>query len=173
MCLQTNMLQTLYNLKGSIALEMRLTHNWSMYHHRFRVQASLARVAEFHSRADSMPNITPPFIRVKIHRAPAVLVNGDKMDFTMWLGPLPVRWLAQIEEVSPAGFSDRLLRGPFTEWIHRHTFIAVDEHTTEILDEITLQIKPHLLWGPVGLGMRLGLPVLFAFRAWKTKRMLE
>jgi ligand-binding SRPBCC domain-containing protein len=143
------------------------------YHHRFRVRASLARVAEFHSHAASMPAILPPPIIVRVHHAPPILANGDEMDFTMWLGPLPVRWLARIETVSPTGFSDRQLRGPFAEWLHRHTLVAVDENTTEVRDEITLRLLPHLLWWPIGLGMRLGLPILFAFRAWKTKRILE
>lgn len=143
-----------------------------IYHHSFRVQASLARVAEFHCRAASMAAITPPPIVVKVQRAPAVLADGDEMEFTMWLGPLPVHWLARIEAVSSTGFTDRQLQGPFAEWVHKHTFAAVDEHTTDILDEVTLRLRPHPLWWTVGLGMRLGLPVLFAFRAWKTKRML-
>ena len=53
------------------------------------------------------------------------------------------------------------------------TFVAVDEYTTDVLDEITTRLRPHLLWWPVGLGMQLGLPVLFAFRAWKTRRLLQ
>jgi ligand-binding SRPBCC domain-containing protein len=95
------------------------------------------------------------------------------MDFTMWLGPLPLRWLARIEEVSPTGFTDRQLRGPFQEWIHRHTFVPVDESTTAVLDEIELKLRSHLLWGLVGLGMWLSLPLLFAYRAWKTRRLIQ
>jgi ligand-binding SRPBCC domain-containing protein len=95
------------------------------------------------------------------------------MDFTMWLGPLPMRWLARIEAVSDAGFTDRQLRGPFTEWIHRHIFRAVDKNTTDVMDEITFRLRLHPLWWLVGLGMWFGLPVPFAFRAWKTKRMLS
>jgi hypothetical protein len=30
-----------------------------------------------------------------------------------------------------------------------------------------------LSWGVIGLAMWLGLPFLFAFRAWKTRRLLE
>jgi ligand-binding SRPBCC domain-containing protein len=119
-----------------------------------------------------MAAITPPPIVVKMQRAPAVLTDGAEMAFTMWLGPLPIRWLAHIEAVSDTGFTDRQLGGPFAKWVHRHTFVAVDENTTEVLDEITLQLRLHLIWWPVGLGMWLGLPILFAFRAWKTKRML-
>jgi hypothetical protein len=36
----------------------------------------------------------------------------------------------------------------------------------------SLRLRSHAIWGLVGLGMWLGLPGLFAFRAWKTKRML-
>jgi ligand-binding SRPBCC domain-containing protein len=144
-----------------------------IYHHRFSVRAPLDRVAEFHGRAISMAAITPPPIIIRLRHAPEFLAEGDEMDFTMWLGPLPVRWLARIEAVSSSGFIDRQLRGPFAEWVHRHTFVAVDEHTTDVIDEVTLKLKTHPLWWFVGLGMQVGLPLLFAFRKWKTRRLLE
>jgi ligand-binding SRPBCC domain-containing protein len=143
-----------------------------IYRHRFLVRAPLARVSEFHSQSASMAAITPPPILVRIQRAPARLVEGDEMAFTMWLGPLPIRWLARIEDVSSSGFSDRQLQGPFTEWVHRHTFTAIDEHTTAVSDEVSVRLRRHPFWGLVGLGMWLGLPILFAFRAWKTRRLL-
>jgi ligand-binding SRPBCC domain-containing protein len=143
------------------------------YRHQFRVPASVERVAEFHSHSASMAAITPPPIVVKVQHTPAVLADGDEMAFTMWLSPLPIHWLALIEAVSEAGFTDRQLRGPFTEWVHRHIFQAVDENTTDVMDEINFLLRLHPLWWPVGLGMWLGLPVLFAFRVGKTKKMLS
>jgi ligand-binding SRPBCC domain-containing protein len=143
------------------------------YQHRFRVRAALPLVAKFHMYPASMSAITPPPILVKIHQAPDVLTNGDRMAFTMWLGPLPVFWEARIEAVSPDGFIDRQMSGPFAEWVHGHTFMIVDEQTTEVVDEVTLRLSKHPFWWLVGLGMRLGLPMLFAFRRWKTKRILE
>ena len=142
------------------------------YLHIFRVKASLSRVALFHQQPTSMGAITPPPIRVELHRVPANL-SGGEMDFTLWLGPLPFHWLAQIEDVSESGFTDRQLRGPFAEWVHRHSFVAVDDHSTDVIDQISLQLKPNLVWGSIGLGFRLGMPVLFAYRAWKTRRLLE
>jgi ligand-binding SRPBCC domain-containing protein len=82
------------------------------YYHRFRVPASIDQVAEFHRHSTSMAAITPPPILVRVQRSPAVLANGDEMAFTMWLGLLPVHWLARIEAVSDTGFTDRQL-GPF------------------------------------------------------------
>ena len=143
------------------------------YYHRFRVRAPLARVTEFHSCAGSMTAITPPPIFIRMKSAPNTLREGDEMDFTMWIGPLPVRWLARIEGTSAAGFTDRQLRGPFAEWVHHHRFTAVDAQTTEINDEITLRLRSHPIWWLVGFGMRAGLPILFAYRAWKTRRLLQ
>jgi ligand-binding SRPBCC domain-containing protein len=95
------------------------------------------------------------------------------MDFTLWFGPLPIQWSASIEDVTDSGFTDRQLRGPFSNWEHRHTFNRVDDQTTEVMDEISLRLKSHPIWGPIGLAFLLGLPALFAYRAWKTRRLLE
>ncbi|HQF62737.1 MAG TPA: hypothetical protein PLT26_09570, partial [Anaerolineaceae bacterium] len=66
------------------------------YEHRFRVQAALSRVRNFHSRAESMAAITPPPVFVKMKSTPATLNENDIMDFTMWMGPLPIHlWLFQ------------------------------------------------------------------------------
>ena len=85
------------------------------YAHRFRVEAPLAAVAEFHSRSASMPAITPPPMIVRVHAAPAVLAEGDTMDFTLWAGPIPVRWVARIEDAS----ADRLHRPPTPRAVRR------------------------------------------------------
>ena len=143
------------------------------YEHTFTVRAPLAAVTKFHRQAGSLSAITPPPVRVRVHRAPEQLAGGAEMDFTLWLGLVPVPWLARIEEVSPAGFVDRQVRGPFNRWLHRHTFISRGDKLTEVRDEIELELKRHPLWGPVGWSMWLGLPLLFAYRGWKTRRLLE
>ena len=143
------------------------------YKHRFKVKAPLAEVAEFHSQSASMGDITPPPAVVKVHQAPARLDDGDEMDFTVWLGPLPVRWKARIEDVSATGFVDRQLQGPFRCWTHRHSFQPIDEETTEVVDEIEFKLAKHPVRGIMGLGMSLSLPFLFAYRGWKTRRLLK
>ena len=143
------------------------------YQHRFRVDAPVAAVADFHAQAASMGAITPPPVVVRIQRAPAHLNEGDEMEFTLWLGPLPVYWLARIEDVSPTSFSDRQLHGPFRHWLHRHIFVAADETTTAVVDEIEMSLRFHPWWGLVGLGMWLSLPLLFAYRGWKTRQLMH
>jgi ligand-binding SRPBCC domain-containing protein len=143
------------------------------YQHIFQVKAPLAEVATFHTAATSLKAITPPLIPMRFHHAPERMGDGDEIDFTMWMGPLPVRWVAQVGEVSPDGFVDRQLRGPFEAWAHRHTFVQVEEGRRDVLDEVEASLKPHPVWGLVGLAMWLGLPLLFAYRGWKTRQLLE
>ena len=143
------------------------------YQHRFEVNVPLAEVAEFHRQSQSMADITPPPVKVQIHQAPAQLAEGDEMDFTLWLGPLPIRWLAGIENVGPTSFTDRQLRGPFRHWTHRHIFESINPETTAVVDEIELGLRLHPWWGLVGLGMRLTLPFLFAYRGWRTCQVLR
>jgi ligand-binding SRPBCC domain-containing protein len=143
------------------------------YSHRFRVRAARSAVTEFHSRADSLTAITPPIVPVQMESAPTQLVSGSQMAFTMWLGPLPVKWRAYISSMSSRGFTDHQMEGPFRYWIHRHTFVDIDGQHTSVIDEVQAGLKWHLVWAPVGLAMWLSLPLLFAYRGWKTRRTLE
>lgn len=143
------------------------------YHHSFQVQASLAVVADLHAQPAGLSALTPPPVVIRMHQAPARLNEGDEMDFTLCLGPLAIHWVARIENVRDNGFVDRQLVGPFAVWSHRHRFVQVDTATTTVIDEIEASLHLHPWWGLVGLGMWLSLPLLFAYRGWKTKRLLE
>jgi ligand-binding SRPBCC domain-containing protein len=142
------------------------------YRSRFVVKAPLATVTEFHRRAASMGSITPPPIIVNVHAAPAILNDGDQMEFTMWLGPLPVRWVAGIEQL-PNGFIDRQISGPFDQWVHRHTFEALSPRETVVHDRVEAAPKRHWFWWLVGMSMWLGMPILFGYRGWRSKAILE
>ena len=143
------------------------------YRHSFRVQARQASVARFHTQASSLGAITPPMMPTSLHYAPEQMADGDEMAFTVWLGPVPVRWVARVEDVTISGFADQQVAGPFDAWTHRHTFVQENEGATSVVDEIEAKLRRHLVWGPVGLTMWLGLPLLFVYRGWKTRQILE
>jgi ligand-binding SRPBCC domain-containing protein len=144
-----------------------------IHRHDFTVRAPLSEVALFHTQASGLGDITLPFMPMRLHNAPNELGEGDSMAFTLWLGPVPVRWQAQVTDVSETGFVDSQVQGPFDKWTHRHTFEEVDAKITRVVDRVEAKPRAHLFWGPVGWAMWLGLPVLFAFRGWKTRRLLE
>jgi ligand-binding SRPBCC domain-containing protein len=143
------------------------------YHHRFVVNAPLEAVRDFHSRSSSMAAITPPPIIVQMHEAPEILGEGDEMEFTMWMGPVPLRWRARIHDVTPTRFRDSLIKGPFERWTHEHTFVAIDANRTEVIDTVDIELNPYPFWRTVGWLMAKNLPVLFGYRQWRTRRLLE
>ena len=143
------------------------------FERRFRVRAPVDAVAAFHSDPASMGAITPPPIIVRVRSAPPRLASGDRMDFTLWAGPVPIRWVAGIEDASRAGFTDRQLSGPFAAWTHRHAFERVDDGVTEVVDRVEAAYRAGAWWGLVGRLMWVGMPALFAYRARRTRRLLE
>ncbi len=143
------------------------------YRHTFLVQAPLAEVASFHAQSRSMGAITPPPVIVRVHRAPAMLKEGDEMAFTLWLLLLPIRWVARIQDVAANEFTDVQLSGPFASWKHTHTFIPRTNNQTEVKDVVEATLSPNPIKWLIGLGMWLSMPVLFAYRGWKTKKLLQ
>lgn len=143
------------------------------YQHTFDVQAALEDVSQFHRRSTSLGTITPPLLQLQMDSAPDILQDDDVMNFTLGLGPLTVAWKARIENQSLYGFTDVQLEGPFKRWSHQHTFVPLGDDATRVLDEIEFALRPHPLWWLIGAVMALGLPLMFRYRAWKTRRILE
>ena len=143
------------------------------FRHEFQVNAPIERVAEFHSSTEALKLLTPPPLFVKFNQVEP-MGEGSRADFTLWLGPIPIRWIAKHSNVHPTdGFTDTQVEGPFQTWIHRHTFTQMTTDMTKIIDEIEGQSSDHLFSGIVSRLMWLTLPILFAYRAQQTRRAVE
>lgn len=141
--------------------------------HRFTVNVPLEAVADFHRDTRALRRLTPPPVIVQFHLVEP-LAEGSRADFTLWLGPIPVRWVALHSQVDQLhGFTDTQLSGPFKEWIHRHSFQSVDEQTTAVIDQVQAAPGSGLFHGLVSRFMWLNLRFMFAYRAWITRRALE
>lgn len=140
------------------------------FEHRFTVEAPQAAVAQFHFSAASLRAITP--IPMSIQQAPDPLRDGDQIVFTLWM-PFPVRWHGSVDNLSDEGFDDYQEAGPFERWHHRHSFRRIDEQTTEVHDAVSADLPRHPLRALVAATMWLGLPLLFAYRGWQTRRRLR
>lgn len=144
-----------------------------IYRHQFTARSTLAEVRDFHSKSRNMAEITPPPVIVRIQNAPQTLREGDEMQFTLWLLFIPIRWLSRIEDVTTTGFVDRQLRGPFKTWRHKHSYQEENSHTIAVVDEVEADLSSNPFWWLVGAGMWISMPLLFAYRAWKTQKLLE
>lgn len=142
--------------------------------YEFLVRAPQAAVAQFHHDASTLRRLSPPPLFVQLHRVDP-LAEGAIADFTLWFGPLPVRWVAVHSQVSPsAGFTDTQQRGPLRVWRHTHRFEAVDAAVTRVIEQVEYDHHPGL----AGLFSRVlfappGLRFLFWYRGWVTRRALE
>lgn len=142
------------------------------FSHRFDVDAPLDQVVAFHKDARVLKQLTPPPVIVQIHQVEP-LAEGSIAEFTMWAGPLPIRWQAVHSQVQPGqGFTDTQTRGPFKYWSHQHIFAALTPERTEIIDRVRAIPSNHLLWGLVSRLMWFSLPFLFSYRAWRTRQAL-
>lgn len=137
----------------------------------FTVNAPLQAVADFHRETTALKKLTPPPVFVQIH-SHQPLAEGSRSVFTMWFGPLPLRWVAVHSDVTPLnGFTDTQESGPLLTWRHTHHFTALTASTSRVSERIEYSHKSgwrgilsRLLFAPVGLR------VMFAYRAWVTRR---
>lgn len=134
----------------------------------FVVAAPVEAVARFHSDTRALKRLNLPGLFLQFHRLEPV-AEGSLADFTIWLGPIPIRWQASHFDVDTnRGFTDVQTRGPFAQWRHCHSFEILDDQNSRVSDEIKAQpgsLISHLMWA--------GMPLLFAYRAWRTRRILE
>jgi len=137
------------------------------------LNSALKDVAKFHRQSSNMSRITPPPLYVQMMNSPDILSDGSVMEFIIWFGPIPIKWRSLIEDTSQNGFVDRQLSGPFKSWSHNHRFQTIDNQNTIVIDEIQAELQTHPLWFFIGLSMWLGMPILFAYRGWKTKREIR
>lgn len=135
------------------------------------IDTSLAAITDFHSDPRALARLTPPPICMQLHRDDRRSLTDGEIDFTLWFGPLPIRWLARHEPgPTPHSFADSQVKGPLAYWRHEHIFTEVSGGI-ELTDRITIAHRR----APLGLLTRLafdGLPlrILFAYRHWRTRR---
>jgi ligand-binding SRPBCC domain-containing protein len=143
------------------------------FDYTFTVNAPLTAVADFHRDTRILKKLTPPPVFVQIHRAEP-LAEASVAEFTMWFGPLPLRWQAVHTDVGPHGFTDTQTEGPLRYWQHTHRFTAASPTVTQIHEQIEYDYDDGL-WG---LFTRLlfnkpGLYALFTARKWLTRWYLK
>ncbi|HSH03415.1 MAG TPA: cyclase [Anaerolineae bacterium] len=140
------------------------------FDYKFTVNAPLSAVANFHSDTRVLKRLTPPPLYMQIHQFDP-LQEGAQAHFTMWVGPIPLKWHAHHHDFDPLhGFTDTQVDGPMAKWVHTHRFDAINHNQTVVHEHIEFE-HPR---GPRGLFTRLlfnppGLYLLFTYRQLVTR----
>jgi len=138
------------------------------------IDAPVETVWNFHEKADILQVLTPPWQPVQVIRRQRGLDVGAISEFRLFLGPIPVRWVATHTEYEKYRlFTDEQTDGPMASWTHRHQFTE-ENGKTRLTDAIAFSIPGGWL-AEILLGwwVQMRLDDMFRYRHEVTKGECE
>ncbi len=135
----------------------------------------LAETFAFFARAENLERITPPWLHFRIcSPLPIQMRVGARIDYTIRLAGVPLRWRSRIEVWEPERrFVDVQERGPYALWEHEHDFEARDAGVW-----MTDRVRYALPLGPLGIAaqaiaVRAALTRIFDYRLARIRELLD
>ena len=85
---------------------------------------SRAEIFEFFSNPGNLDRLTPAWLKFAILTpATSQIKQGALLDYRLRLHGIPIRWQSEIAVWEPPHrFVDRQTKGPYSLWLHEHTF---------------------------------------------------
>lgn len=85
----------------------------------------------FFADAANLERLTPAFLRFRLTTAtPVAMRAGALIQYRLRLRGVPLRWTTEITQWEPPHlFVDTQLKGPYSKWVHAHTFEEQDGGT--------------------------------------------
>lgn len=82
------------------------------------------QIFPFFGDAGNLEAITPPWLNFHVLTPrPIPMHAGQLIDYKLRLHGIPIRWRTEIAAWEPSvRFIDRQLKGPYSLWVHEHTF---------------------------------------------------
>lgn len=131
-------------------------------------------VFSFFADVAHLQAITPPELDFTvITPLPVTMATGTLLEFRLSLFGVPFGWTTEISAWEPPHrFIDRQLVGPYTQWIHRHTFRPGTSGGTVMDDDVTYELPASPLGELAYPLVRRELEKIFTFRRETILRML-
>jgi ligand-binding SRPBCC domain-containing protein len=130
----------------------------------------------FHERPDAFTLLTPPWQQTEIVQPPASLRVGTLVKLRAKVSPIPFWQEIEAEHVEydeGRMFADRMNKGPFAQWLHRHIITAESASTSRLTDSIEYTLPLGFIGKLFGSGIAHSqLERLFAFRHEVTRQAL-
>lgn len=144
------------------------------FQHSSVINAPVEVVWQFHERHDILQLLTPPWQPLQVVRREGGLAIGAITEFRLFLGVLPLTWLARHTECEKNHyFTDVQISGPFDSWVHRHLF-EPEGDKTKLTDDISYVMPGgDTVEFISGWLVQAQLEAMFRYRHFVTKRECE
>jgi len=133
---------------------------------KLTLKKPLTEVFEFFAKAENLQKICPPELDfTMLTPLPFEMRKGTLIDYNIRLYGFPLRWRTLISEWNPPhSFIDESVKGPYKQWIHRHTFTENEKGETNIEDHVRYRL-PFEPLGDIGHWLvRRELKYIFDYR---------
>ena len=139
------------------------------------IAASASVVFAFHERPDALALLSPPWQSTIIVQPPSSLAIGTRVILRTKIGPFWQTIEAEHVAYEPGRmFADRMLKGPFTHWLHRHIVTPGGEHECLLTDDVDWELPLGVVGRLLGAALaRRELERLFAYRHEVTRAACE
>lgn len=131
-------------------------------------------VFAFFADAGNLEAITPPELGFHIITAhPIDIRAGTLIDYRLNMRGIPIKWRTEISVWEPPfRFVDQQLRGPYSQWIHTHTFTEIEPNKTWIEDEVRYRLPLEPLGDLAHFFVSRELDYIFDYRQEAVSRIL-
>lgn len=105
-----------------------------------------AKVFEFFSNPGNLDRLTPAWLKFTILTpATGQLRQGALLDYRLRIRGMPIRWQSEITVWEPPHhFVDRQTKGPYSLWVHEHTF-EERNHGTLVGDNVEYAVPGGII----------------------------
>lgn len=143
--------------------------------HESVIAASAARVFAFHEAPDAFARLQPPWRRTEIITPPSSLAVGTIVVLRTKIGPIWQTIEAEHVAYEPGVmFADRMNRGPFARWLHRHVVTPRGPDACVLTDDVEYELPLGVLGRLLGARFaRRELVRLFELRHAVTRAACE
>ena len=82
------------------------------------------KIFDFFSHPRNLDRLTPPWLKFRIETPEAIkIAPGTLLDYRLRIHGVPIRWQSEVSAWQPPHrFVDRQTKGPYSLWVHEHTF---------------------------------------------------
>lgn len=141
------------------------------------IKAPLEEVFRFYADPWNVPRLTPPDMNLRVVRADQRMRRGSHVLFATrpTLVPFELQWHFEVVHfVQNETFTDRLIKGPFQFWEHRHDFRSLGDDETEVIDTIEFDGAHGFLRTVLGVDYLIRkIEEMFAYREGVLREVLE